>query len=316
MKRLEVMKSKASVVIALCLVLVVGFVVFSKHLKNVPSPSKDAVSENSHALFSDRKRENYPTESAEERQARVLKEEVQREVKQKQLTFWSQNASASLAQAKNHLVEDLELSAKEAMAVEIIFARREAELSELLAKMLSGEAADEMEQFREICALLRNKGLREDLAGVLSPQKLASFDTNESTRERETIEARAYRDMADLNAVVLLTDSQKQQALAALISNAPVKMEHEADTRAFMTLNYGQMLADVDPSGIRGLANMVSAGLNNEMPDANIESSQYQQWAKANKTQRIENELAALKNILHEKQLVLYREHLEAEPAW
>lgn len=310
------MKSKTSVVIAVCLVVVAGFVVFSKHLKNVPSPSNDAVSGMSHPRNSDRKRENNPAESAEERNARVAREEVQREVKQKQLTFWSQNATAGLAQAKNHLVEDLELSAKEAMAVEIIFARREAELSELLAKMLSGEAADDMEQFREICALLRNKGLREDLAGVLSPRELAAFDANETTRERETIEARAYRDMADLNAVVILTDFQKQQALAALIRNAPEVMEHEADTRAFMTLNYGQMLADVDSSSIRGLANMVSAGLKNEMPDANIESSQYQQWAKANKTERIDKELSALKNILDEKQLVRYREHLQAEPPW
>jgi len=248
--------------------------------------------------------------------ARAANEEVQREVKQEQLALWSQNASAGLAQAKKNLVEDLDLSAKEAMAVEIIFGRRALELSDLLSNMLTGEAANDMEQFRKICALLRNKGLREDLAGVLSPQKLADFDANEATHERETIEARAYRDMADLNAVVLLTDSQKQQALAALIRNAPEKMEHEADTRAFMSLNYGQMLSDVASSSIRGLANMVSAGLNDEMPDVEIESPQYQQWAQKNKTERIENELSALKNILDEKQLARYREHLEAEPLW
>lgn len=310
------MKSKTSVIIALCLVVISGFVVFSNFLRNDSSPSMEAVSENGHTKNSDRKREKNPTESAEERKARVAREEVLREEKQKQLTLWSQNSSAGLAQSKRNLVEDLDLSAKEAMAVEIIFSRRDLELSELLANMLTGEAANDMEQFRKICALLRNKGLREDLAGVLSPQKLADFDANEATRERETIEARAYRDMADLNAVVFLTDSQKQQALAALIRNAPEKMEHEADTRAFMTLNYGQMLADVDSSSIRGLANMVSAGLNDEMPDVEIESPQYQQWAQENKTERIENELAALKNILDEKQLARYREHLEAEPLW
>jgi hypothetical protein len=316
MKRLAVMKSKTSVIIALSLVVISGFVLFSRLLRNDPPPSMDAVSENGQAPNSARKREGHSTESAEERLARVAKEAVQREVKQKQLTFWSENASAGLAQTKRNLVEDLELSEKEAMAVEIVFARRELKLSELLAKMHSGEAADDMEQFRKICALLRNKGLREDLAVVLSPQKLAGFDADEATRERETIEARAYRDMADLNAVVLLTDSQKQQALAALIRNAPDKMEHEADTRAFMTLNYGQMLADVDSSSIRGLANMVSAGLNNEIPVVEIESSHYQQWAEENKSERIENELSALKTILDEKQIARYREHLKAEPPW
>ena len=310
------MNPRTASIIALSLVAIAAFIVLFNHLKEDPSTAVNAGTEESQTRSSDRKREDNSTESKEERLARVAREELVREVKQKQLTFWSQNASAGFAQSKKNLVADLNLSAGEAAEVEKVFDRRELELAGLLARMHSGEAADDTEHFRKICALLRNKGLREDLVGVLSPQKLASFDANEVNRERETIEARAYRDMADLNAVVLLTDSQKQQALAALMKNAPEKMEHEADTRAFMTLNYGQMLTDVDSSSIRGLANMISAKLNYEMPDVEIESSQYEQWTQANKTERIENELSTLKNILNEKQLTRYREHLEAEPAW
>jgi hypothetical protein len=214
------------------------------------------------------------------------------------------------------LLADLNLSAEETTGVKEIFARREAELAGLLADMHAGEAADDMELLRQICALLRNKGLREDLAGVLSVRNLASFDANEANRERETIEARAYRDMADINAVVLLTEAQKQQALAALMKSAPARVEKEADTRAFMTLNYGQMLTDVDSSSIRGLANMVSAGLNDEVPAVEIDSSHYQQWTQANKAERIGHELSILQSILDEDQLARYREHLEAEPAW
>jgi hypothetical protein len=154
------------------------------------------------------------------------------------------------------------------------------------------------------------------LAGVLSPEKLATFDANAATRERETIEARAYSDMADINSLVQLTDVQKEQLLAVLIKTAPAKVEQEADARAFMTLHYGQMLTDVDSSSIRGLANMISAGLKDEMPDFTVGSSQYQQWTRTNKTERIENELSALRNILDDKQLSRYREHLEAEPDW
>ena len=211
---------------------------------------------------------------------------------------------------------DLNLSAEEAAEVEKVFARRDAELAGLLAKMHFGEAAHDVETMREICGLFRNKGLREDLAGILSAEKLATFDANEANRERETIEARAYREMADINAVILLTDNQKQPVLAALMKSAPARVEQEADARAFMTLHYGQMLTDVDSSSIRGLANMVSAGLNYEMPAVEIDSSHYQQWTQANKAERIEQELSALQNILDEKQLTRYREHLEAEPAW
>ncbi len=116
--------------------------------------------------------------------------------------------------------------------------------------------------------------------------------------------------------MVLLTDSQKLQALAVLIKTAPAKVNQEADARAFMTLHYGQMLTDVDSSNIRGLSNMISAGLGYELPTADTGSPQYQQWTRDIKTQRINNELTALQNILNETQLTRYREHLEAEPAW
>lgn len=310
------MNSRKSSIIVLSLVTTAALIVLFNHLKDGPSPAMNAGSQASQARNSDRQRESNPTESKEERLARVAREELVREVKAKQLAFWSQNASAGLALSLKNLTADLKLSAEEAEEVEKVFARREAELAGLLARMHSGEAADDMEHFRKICTLLRNKGLRKDLVGVLSPQKLATFDENEANRERETIEARAYRDMADINAVVLLTDSQKQQVLAALMKNAPAKVEQEGDARAFMTLNYGQMLTDVDSSSIRGLANMVSAGLNYEMPDVEIDSRQYQQWTQANKTERIENEISVLRDILDQKQLTRYREHLEAEPAW
>lgn len=306
------MNPRNATIIALSLVVIAALIVLFNDPKNGPSPAMDAgLTQNS-----DRKRLGNPAETREERQARIAREEQVREVKQKQLTFWTQNASAGLAQCKKNLVVDLNLSAEEAAGVEKVFARREAELAGLLARMHSGEASHDVETMRKICALLRNKGLREDMVGVLSAQKLAALEANETNRERETIEARTYRDMADINDVVLLTDSQKEQVLAALVKNAPARVEHEADARAFMTLNYGQMLTDVDSSSIRGLANMVSAGLTYEMPDVDFESSQYQQWAQAQKSERINHELSVLQSILDEKQLTRYREHLEAEPAW
>lgn len=310
------MNSKRSSIIALSLVVAAAFTVLFKHLRDDPSPAKNTLSQASRAPNSDRQREGNSAESKEERLARVASEELVREVKEKQLAFWSQNASAGFAQSLKDLVADLNLSAEETAEVEKIFVRRETELSGLLARMHSGEAADDMEHFRKICALLRNKDLREDLVGAISAQQLASFDANEANRERETIEARAYRDMADINAVVLLTDSQKQQALAALMKNAPAKVEQEADARAFMTLNYGRMLTDVDSSSIRGLANVVSAGLENDMPNVDIDSRQYRLWTEANKSDRIEHEISTLRNILDEKQLTRYRQHLEAEPPW
>lgn len=298
------MNPRKPFIIALSLAAIIALV---GYVKQDPATAKNSGTGAGYPRKSDPKREAGPMESKEERI---------REVKQKQLAFWSANASAGFAQSKKNLMADLNLPAENAADVDKIFARREAELAGLLAAMHSGEAADDMETLGKICALLRNKGLREDLAGVLSPEKMASFDANEATRVRDTIEARAYRDMADINAVVLLTDPQKEQALAVLIRKASAKVEQEADARAFLTLNYGQMLADVDSSSIRGLSNMVSAGLEYELPAADTGSPQYQQWTQTKKMERIEYELSALQHILNETQLTRYREHLEAEPAW
>jgi hypothetical protein len=302
------MKQKPSFIIGLSIVTIAVVMFLFIQKKDAPSPLETR-DQTSLTRASQRQDESQTAHSPRERKER---EQTAQQESKKLTSFWTQNASAGFALSKKYLVTDLNLSAEESSKLDQIFARRESELADLL----NGDAGDDVETMRKVCALLRNKGLREDLAGAISAEKLARFDADEADREHETIEARAYRDMADINAVVLLTDSQKQQALAALMKNAPEKMEHEADARAFMTLNYGQILTDVDSSSIRSLAAMLSAGAGDGMPDADIESSQYQQWVQANKTERIELELSALERILDEKQLTRYRDYLESEPAW
>lgn len=302
------MKQKQTIIIALGIVTIAMILFFIKQKKNGPSPENTSTQEFPTRLYQ-RQEDNHASHSEDERQQRAKRAQTE---KDKLITLWTNNASAGFALAKKHLIADLNLNAGETAEVDQIFARRETQL----VGLLNSNAPDDREVLKKICALLRNKGLREELASILSPEKLATFDANEAARARETIEARAYRDMADLNSIVTLSDTQKQQVLAALIKNAPSKVEQEADARAFMTLNYGQALTDIDSSSIRGLANMVSASMKNEMPDASIESSHYELWTQTNKSERIKSEINALQQILDEKQLSRYRKHLEAEPAW
>lgn len=302
------MKHKPTLIIGLSLIVVGIVILLLSQKKSQPSPATIPVLSNL-ARNSHRQQEGQTAHSPRERKER---EETAQQERKKLTSFWTHNASAGFALTKKYLVTDLNLSAEESSQLDQIFARRESELADLL----NGDAGDDVESMRKVCALLRNKGLREDLVGMLSPEKLATFDANETTRERETIEARAYRDMAEINEVVSLTDAQKQQALAALMKNAPANVEQEADARAFMTLHYGQMLTDIDSSSIRGMSNMFDAALKYELPADGLDNPSYQQWTEDNKTQRINNSLSALQPILDEKQLTRYREHLEAEPAW
>ncbi|BCX47812.1 hypothetical protein HAHE_17200 [Haloferula helveola] len=228
--------------------------------------------------------------------------------------LWLERASEGFGQTTKHLVTDLELPDGKAKGVEEVFERREKELAELLKRMSSDEGADGNELVKEICALIRNKGLREDLVGVLSSGELAAFDAREAKRERETVEARAYRDMAGVNAVVQLDDSQKQEVLGILMEQAAERVEQEADARAFMSLTYGQLATNMDSSNIRGLANMFNAELAETSGIGDYGSAEHLQWIEKRKAERIESELSALGAVLDEEQLARYRKHLEAEP--
>lgn len=294
--------------IALSLVAIAASVALFHHLNHTPSPAVNQGKIPIQPPLSQGKHQGTSSLPATE--------SLTQEAIQSQLALWSNNGAAGLALSLKNLIADLQLSPEETAAVKQIFARRDAELTALLTAMYSGEAADDRQHFTSICALLRNKGLRNDLASVLSASNLAAFDANEASRQQQSIEARAYRDMADINSVVLLSDSQKQQALAALINKAPDKVEHEADTRAFLTLNYGQMLTDINPASIRGLTNLDHQLTSNPLATPNIDSPQYRQRSAATKAERIARDLSTLQNILDEKQLARYREHLEAEPAW
>lgn len=309
-------------VIALCLVAIAGGIVLLNQKKDDAPPASSP--DNSRDTRRSDRQGGFPPsapggiDSPEPPEELAAKRELALVERDKMTALWMKNASTGFQHTRKNLIADLDLSDGEATELEKIFARRDKELSALLAKMTSGEAGDDKETFRKITALLRNKNLRDDLYGVLTKEQLAAFDAKEAKRERETAEARAYRDMADLNSVVQLSDTQKQEALGALMKRAPEKVEHEADTRAFMSLTYGPLANEMESAAFRGLTNLVHDGLMGEgaSPDIGIDSPEYGKRAEEQKAQRIESELAGLRGVLDEKQLTRYREHLEKEPPW
>lgn len=301
------MTPKKSSIIALCLLGIAVGIVLLNRMGNGGASTPDG---------SAAERHRHPLESRENRKEREAREALAQVERDKMTSLWMGRASDGFGQTRKHLVTDLEIDADASGEVEKVFARREKELASLLAAMTSGEAGDDKEIFRKICALIRNKGLREDLAGVLSKEQLAAFDAREAKRGRESVEAKAYRDMADINAVVQLTDSQKQEVLGALMEQAPRKLEQEADARAFMSLTFGSLAAEMESSGFRGLTNMVAETMKEGSADIDIYGEEYRKLVEEQKAERIGNELSSLQHILNETQLNRYREHLEAEPAW
>lgn len=311
-------KTRNLSIIALCMIVIAGGII-RLNQKKEPTPP---VAENSPRMENTRvsdRQSSIPTISSTRRTERPVSADEEAIIERDKMTaVWRQNASTGFQNTQKNLIADLNLSEGESVEVEKIFARRNRELAALLSNMTSVEAGNDKETFRKITGLLRNKGLRDDLAGVLTNEQLATFDAKEAKREHETVLARAYSDMADINTVVRLTDAQKPEVLETLMRQAAEKVEHEADTRAFMTLAYGSLANELESANIRGLTNFVHEGLMKEgpAPDIEYESVEYGNIVLERKAQRIENDIASLSDVLDEAQLTRYREHLEKEPAW
>lgn len=225
---------------------------------------------------------------------------------------WVKSATGIFAKTSQNLATDLGLSAEQAAKVDAIFVTRKEQLAGMLASLTSDEAEDPHETLRQITALMRDKGLRDGLVGILTDEQLESFDSAEADRRREAIEAKTRSDMAAVKAVLTLTESQEQNVLAALSARASGKVEEEADARAFMSLSYGEMAAIIDLSNVRGLAAQLNADLD-DVPDFSYGSTEYFRWMENQRAERIESELSPLRPILDRDQIARYREHLEKE---
>lgn len=228
---------------------------------------------------------------------------------------WVERAGTGFQQTRQNLVTDLELSPDQGKALEQVFARRENDLAKLLGLMNSEQAEDDPDLMKKICALIRNKDLRDDLVGVLTKEQLDAYDARETKRRQDTVEARAYRDLAEINALVSLTEAQKPEVFGVLSEQAAAKVEQEADARAFMSLTYGPLASTMDPSLVRGLSNLMSTEPG-QGPDFQYGSAEHQQWMREQKQERVENEVSALREVLTEDQLARYRESLEAQAVW
>ena len=224
-----------------------------------------------------------------------------------------ETAADAFQRTARQLVTDLGLSDGQAEGLREILARREKQLQNLLTGPAPGGAEDPGAVIGRICALLRNKGLRDDLAGILSPRQLAAYDAGEAKRQREMVEARAYREFAEVNAVARLEEGQKQEVLGAFMTHAPDWVEQEADARAFLSITYGPVANDMSPADIRTLVDRMEVDPSG-VPHIDDGGMEHLLRIEKREAERINVRLSALRNILNEDQLARYRAHLEGSP--
>lgn len=303
---------------AISLLLIACIVALYKHKENAGLPANPSTTTNSSGRA---ELPDYPAISNGAGRERILPNRIEKRANAMEahrigrnfmVSTWLKCAASAFAKTSQSLALELNLSAKQTAEVDSLFASRKEHLAGMLASLTANETEDPHEALRQITALVRNKGLRTDLAGILSSEQLATFDAAEANRQREAIETKTHSDMAAVNAVLTLTASQKPVVLAALSARAAEKVEEEADARAIMSLSYGEMAAVIDLSNVRGLAGALNENLD-DVPDFAYGSTEYHRWMENQRAERIERELSPLRHILDDNQFVLYREYLEAK---
>lgn len=312
------MKQRITILVALFFLLLAGIVALSKHRKSTGSTEKPSAATNGKAPANSPKDSEKSLRARRETIAPNRNEKMATQMKANgtgrdfMVSLWVKSAADAFAKTSQNLATDLGLSEEQAADVDALFAVRKEQLAGMLASLTSDEADDPHETLRRITALMRNKGLRDGLAGILTGEQLAAFDATEANRRDEAIEAKTRSDMAAVNTALTLTDSEKQSVLAALSARAAGKVEEEADARALMSLSYGEMAAVIDLSNLRGLAAQLNPDLD-DVPDFAYGSTVYFRWKEKERAARIESELSPLRHILDESQLARYREHLELQ---
>lgn len=254
----------------------------------------------------------HPGESDEDRK---LREGQLREAQDQLVGGMVKTASLGFAKTRKELGAEFALSEAQTAALGEIFERRAEELAGLLSGSDQPFPGNERETLEKICALIRQKGLRDELVEFLSEEQLETFDRREKKRVQARLEARTYRDLAKVNEVVELSDDQKQEVFDALMKGAPERVEEEANARAFMSLTYGPLAAEMDSSVVAGMAGMMKTEADGP-PDFQFGNGDHEKWLEERKAGRVERELAALAEVLDPEQLSRYREHLEAQSPW
>lgn len=104
----------------------------------------------------------------------------------------------------------------------------------------------EKEMIAKAGGLIRGAGLREDLAGVLSEEQLATFDEREEKVWQSQVESLAYRELAKIAPVLNLKEDQKDRVFELLQTSSSKKLEADGDARAFMALMQNQAPGKMD----------------------------------------------------------------------
>lgn len=208
------------------------------------------------------------------------------------------------------LVKKLGLDATQETKLRAFF---DAQLAQMEGFM-SSDGDDEFEGIKEFTALVRNDGLGDQLATLLTDDQLEAYDQMKSAERARKVESMALKDLSKLNSVLELTPDQKEDVYDLLYGAAETKIDTNKDANTMMSVMVGGLGMEMGFDDI-GMESALQAqiesgdGGGQADPDPNA-------WKKAlkeNNRKRIDQQVELLSPALSEEQSSRYREHLESQ---
>lgn len=159
----------------------------------------------------------------------------------------------------------------------------------------------------QIAALARGKNLRSALEKFASEEQLTKYDTYMNAKWKNQVEAQAYKELAKITPVLDLTEDQKDKVFAAIQEPVSERLKNEADFRAAMELYSGPTAAQMEITDLALMRLMVSA-----QETGDFGSPEFMAQLEETESQRIEQEVSRLEEILSAEQSDQFREHLNS----
>ena len=216
------------------------------------------------------------------------------------------------------LGEKLDMNDVQLVALQKVHAQRLDELTELVGDWdgEGGEALPKLRKMKEVGALMRGAGLREDLRDILTEDQLKAFDADQKKVWDREVESRAYKDLAKINRVLELSEEQKDEVFALLHEDAGENLEADQDLVAFLSRTSAML--ETPGNGDQGGDHIDMIKMLSQMPEYGGENQDgqdeqtYLAEFEQRETAEIEERVERFAQVLDEAQLDRYRQHLDS----
>lgn len=208
------------------------------------------------------------------------------------------------------LVDRLGLSEAQADQLRAYFEKNRADLAAM------GEGPEDWSRIKELTGKLRGDGLEEALAGILTEEQAAAYQEMKERDRQNQVEAKALRDLAQIQGVLDLSAEQKDQVYGLLHEDASTNLEKNSDANVIVSSFTEGLGINVEPGDL-GIASVIQVQIDRasdgEQPSEN--PADWMQVVQENRQREIDQKVERLSPVLDDQQEAAYRAHLESQGA-